>query len=88
MGDCDRVRISVADHGPGIPEDFRSKVFDRFAQADSSLTRQEGSSGLGLNITRTLVEAFGGDVSFETETGRGTVFHFDLPICTDKQEAA
>tara|TARA_R110002073_G_scaffold60488_1_gene152094 strand:+ start:5968 stop:8133 length:2166 start_codon:yes stop_codon:yes gene_type:complete len=87
-GDTGRVRISVADNGPGIPEDFRTKVFDRFAQADSSLTRTEGSSGLGLNITQTLIEAFGGEVSFETETGHGTVFHFDLPICPFKQEAA
>lgn len=88
MGDSGQVRISVADNGPGIPEEFRSKVFDRFAQADSSLTRQEGSSGLGLNITQTLIEAFGGAVSFETEEGRGTVFHFDLPICQLEEEAA
>jgi PAS domain S-box-containing protein len=83
-----QVRISVADNGPGIPESFQDKVFDRFAQADSSLTRQEGSSGLGLNITQTLIQAFGGEVSFETEEGRGTVFHFDLPICTLEQDAA
>ncbi|WP_417492255.1 ATP-binding protein [Maricaulis sp.] len=88
MSQSDRVRISVADHGPGIPEAFRSKVFDCFAQADSSLTRQEGSSGLGLNITQTLIEAFGGAVSFETEEGQGTVFHLDLPVCSRQEEAA
>ena len=86
--DTGRVRISVADHGAGIPEAFQSKVFDRFAQADSSLTRQEGSSGLGLNITQTLIEAFGGEVSFETGAGCGTVFHFDLPICPREEDAA
>ncbi|WP_417480907.1 ATP-binding protein [Maricaulis sp.] len=88
LGEDDHVRISVADHGPGIPEAFRSKVFDRFAQADSSATRQEGSSGLGLNITQTLIEAFGGSVSFETEEGQGTVFHLDLPICPRQEDAA
>jgi PAS domain S-box-containing protein len=87
-GTDDQVRISVADNGPGIPESFRSKVFDRFAQADSSLTRQEGSSGLGLNITQTLIQAFGGEVSFETEEGFGTVFHFDLPIFRTAEEVA
>lgn len=88
MEEDDQVRISVADNGPGIPESFRSKVFERFAQADSSLTRQEGSSGLGLNITQTLIQAFGGEVSFETELGRGTVFHFDLPIYRRNEDAA
>ncbi len=75
------VRVSVADNGPGIPESFRDKVFERFAQADSSSTRAAEGTGLGLNITKTLIEAFGGQVSFDTVLGAGTQFHFDLPLC-------
>ncbi len=72
-------RISVADHGPGIPENFRSRIFSKFAQADSSDTRQKGGTGLGLSIVREIVSRLGGSVSFETETGEGTTFHVDLP---------
>lgn len=85
--DDNRLRISVADTGPGIPEDFRDKVFERFAQADSSATREVGGTGLGLNITRTLIQAFGGEVSFETEPGQGTTFHFLLPVEESDAEA-
>ncbi|WP_019960655.1 ATP-binding protein [Woodsholea maritima] len=74
------VRISVSDNGPGIPKAFRDKVFDRFTQADSSHSNQNGSSGLGLHITKTLIEAFHGSVTFDTVEGRGTTFHFLLPI--------
>jgi PAS domain S-box-containing protein len=72
-------RISVADRGPGIPEDFQPRVFSKFAQADSSDTRQKGGTGLGLSIVREIVTRLGGAVSFETEMGRGTTFHVDLP---------
>jgi signal transduction histidine kinase len=74
------IRISVTDHGPGIPEAFRAKIFSRFAQADNSTTRKVGGSGLGLNITKTLIEAFGGTVSFDSIEGQGATFHFVLPI--------
>jgi signal transduction histidine kinase len=73
------IRISVTDQGPGIPKAFRSKIFGRFAQADNSTTRQVGGSGLGLNITKSLIEAFGGTVSFDSVEGRGATFHFILP---------
>lgn len=75
-----RLRISVCDHGPGIPEEFRARVFDRFAQADSSTTRLQGGTGLGLNITRALVEGMGGSIAFETALGQGTTFTFELPV--------
>jgi CheY-like chemotaxis protein len=78
------VRISVSDHGPGIPKEFRSRVFERFARADGSNTRKAGGSGLGLSITKTLIEAFGGAVTFETEDGKGTTFHFLLPAHMDE----
>ena len=73
------IRISVTDHGPGIPEAFRARIFGRFAQADSSTTRKVGGTGLGLNITKTLIEAFGGTVSFDSVEGQGATFHFVLP---------
>ncbi len=76
------MRISVTDHGSGIPEAFRSRIFGRFAQADNSTTRKVGGSGLGLNITKSLIEAFGGTVSFDSVEGQGATFHFVLPIAT------
>ncbi|MBI2568163.1 MAG: PAS domain S-box protein [Candidatus Schekmanbacteria bacterium] len=73
------VRVSVRDHGEGIPESFRPRVFERFAQADSSDTRRKGGTGLGLSISRALIEHMGGRLGFETELGVGTTFHFELP---------
>ena len=71
--------ISVADEGPGIPRDFRGRIFERFAQADSSDTRQKGGSGLGLAIVKAIVTRHGGRVWFETEEGVGTTFFFSIP---------
>lgn len=76
----DVVRVSVADSGPGIPEAFRPHVFERFTQADSSDVRRAGGTGLGLSIARAIVEKMGGRISFDTETGKGTTFHFTLPL--------
>jgi PAS domain S-box-containing protein len=73
------VRISVADHGPGIPCEFRDRVFLRFAQADSSDARRRGGTGLGLSITKSIVEALGGSIGFVTREGKGTTFYIDLP---------
>jgi PAS domain S-box-containing protein len=73
------VRITVSDQGPGIPASFRPHVFKRFAQADSSDTREKGGTGLGLNITKMLVERMGGRIGFETVIGSGTTFYFELP---------
>jgi DNA-binding response OmpR family regulator len=73
------VRISVADRGPGIPEEFQKRIFERFAQADSSDTRQTGGSGLGLSIAREIVVRHGGTLSYDTVAGQGTTFHLDIP---------
>ena len=73
-------RVAVTDHGPGIPESFRGRVFQRFAQADSSTTRPRGGTGLGLSICKAIVERMGGRIGFETTPGRGTTFYFDLPM--------
>ncbi len=72
--------VSVTDTGPGIPEAYRPRVFERFTQADSSDTRRVGGTGLGLAIARTIVERMGGRIGFDTELGKGTTFHFALPI--------
>ena len=80
------VRISVLDHGKGVPEEFKSRIFSKFAQADSSDTRQQGGTGLGLNISRSIVATLGGSIGFESSEGRGTTFYVDLPICTEQDE--
>lgn len=72
-------RISVEDHGPGIPEAFRNRIFGKFAQADGADARIHGGSGLGLSIVKEIVARTGGTVSFDSELGRGTRFHVDLP---------
>jgi len=75
----ERVRISVEDHGSGIPEEFRARIFGKFSQADASTTRQKGGTGLGLHITKQLVERMDGRVGFETEVGKGTTFWVEFP---------
>ncbi|MDP3413691.1 MAG: ATP-binding protein, partial [Polaromonas sp.] len=74
------VRVEVRDHGPGIPEEFRARIFQKFSQADSSDTRQKSGTGLGLNISRALVERMGGSIGFESRLGEGTTFFFELPL--------
>ncbi|MBT9477000.1 sensor histidine kinase [Polaromonas sp.] len=74
------LRVSVIDSGTGIPENFRDRIFQRFAQADSSDRRQKGGTGLGLNICKSIIEAHKGRIDFVSEAGKGCEFYFDLPI--------
>jgi len=74
------LRVGVHDQGPGIPEEFRGRIFGRFAQADMSYTRQKGGTGLGLAICKRLAEMMGGGIGFFDRTGGGTIFWFDLPV--------
>jgi PAS domain S-box-containing protein len=73
------VRIAVHDRGSGIPEAFRSRIFGRFTQADSTATRQKGGSGLGLAICKRLIELMRGRIGFDDRPGGGTTFWFELP---------
>lgn len=74
----DRIVLSVSDQGPGIPEEFLSRLFDQFTQADATQTRAAGGSGLGLSIARGLVEGMGGQIRVETALDRGTTFFVEL----------
>jgi PAS domain S-box-containing protein len=73
------VRVAVHDRGSGIPEAFRTRIFGRFTQADSTATRQKGGSGLGLAICKRLVELMHGRIGFDDRPGGGTTFWFELP---------
>jgi len=74
------VRTAITDTGPGIPEEFRDRIFEKFAQADSSDHRQKGGTGLGLSISKAIVREHGGHIGFESELGRGSTFYFELPV--------
>jgi len=74
------VRVAVKDNGPGIPDNFRKTIFQKFSQADSSDTRKKGGTGLGLTITKVIVEQHGGTLGFDSKTGEGSTFFFDLPV--------
>jgi PAS domain S-box-containing protein len=83
-----KVGVAVSDHGPGIPDEFRARIFQKFAQADSSDSRAKGGTGLGLSIVKAIVERFGGEVRYTSEAGAGTTFYFDLPLTESTQRAA
>lgn len=86
LGDAgDRVRISVKDHGVGIPEEFRERIFQKFAQADSSDSRQKGGTGLGLSICKALIERMRGEIGFTSVAGEGAEFWFELPVAVESR---
>lgn len=78
----DSHRITVTDKGSGIPEEFKTRIFSKFAQADASDTREKGGTGLGLSIVKQIVTGLGGMISFDSEKGKGTAFHVDLPAAS------
>jgi PAS domain S-box-containing protein len=74
-----RVRISVLDRGPGIPEHFRGELFEKFTQAASGAKSRSRGTGLGLTIAKRLTEAMGGRIDFETAQGEGTTMYVEFP---------
>lgn len=74
------VRLSVRDDGPGIPPEHLSRLFDRFYRVEDSRSRDQGGAGLGLSIAKGIVDAHGGRIWLESEVGRGTVAHVQLPV--------
>ena len=75
-----KIRIAVIDHGPGIPEDFHDKIFDKFTQADTSASRSIPGTGLGLAIAKAIIDKHKGNIAFNTSADKGTEFYFEIPI--------
>jgi signal transduction histidine kinase len=76
----DNVRISVTDHGPGVAREDLPRLFSKFYQAEKPLTRTTGGVGLGLYISKQIIEAHGGVMGVESVLGKGSTFYFALPI--------
>ncbi len=74
------LHVSVADNGIGISSDERHHVFQKFFRSESPQVREAPGTGLGLSITKYLVELQGGQIWFESEAGKGTTFHFTMPL--------
>lgn len=75
-----KARVEVEDHGEGIQADFQDEIFAAFAQANRSDTRQQGGTGLGLKISKSLIDAMQGEIGFSTDPGQGTTFWFTLAL--------
>jgi len=74
------IELTVRDSGKGIPDDQIDKIFDRFYQVSSSDTREEEGTGIGLSLTKELVEVYRGEIKVESEPGRGSAFTVRLPV--------
>jgi PAS domain S-box-containing protein len=75
----DKVRVSIEDRGSGVPDSFRPKLFSPFSQSNQSDTKQDGL-GLGLHLSRRIIDLFGGTIGFVPKADRGSVFYFELPL--------
>lgn len=82
--DLEFAVIAITDFGSGIKDEFKKKIFQRFSQADSSDTRENGGTGLGLHISKSIIDAFHGQLSFDSEVGKGTTFYVRLPLVHQK----
>ncbi len=80
------IKLAVYDTGMGISPDFLPHLFDEFQQESSGLTRKHGGNGLGLAITKRLVEAMGGDIRVQSKKHVGTIFTITLPVKAAKPE--
>lgn len=77
------IRVSVTDRGPGIPEEFRERIFQAFSKAPSDNPSSQDGAGLGLGLARAVVELHGGRIGYASEPGAGTHFYFELPQWQD-----
>ncbi len=84
--DLDELEVRVADTGIGIAPEHREKIFESFVQADATTEREYGGTGLGLAVSRQLVELHGGRLAVESEPGRGSVFSFTLPVAEGEEQ--
>ena len=75
------LRVAISDQGPGISEDFRDHVFEAFARGEHDDWRHRSGTGLGMSISKAIIEELGGAISFDTELGEGTTFFVDIPEC-------
>jgi len=75
-----KVKVSIQDYGTGIEKNFYNQIFSKFSQADSSDTRSQGGTGLGLSITKELIIKMRGNLGFESEKGKGSIFWFELSL--------
>lgn len=78
------VRFHVKDTGIGIPPEYHTEIFDRFRQVEDADTRKYGGNGLGLAISKSLVELLGGKIGIESEQGKGSTFYFTVPLRNHK----
>jgi signal transduction histidine kinase len=74
-----KIRCHVKDNGVGIPKEKQGQLFEKFYQADSTLTRKHGGTGLGLAICKGIITALGGQISVDSESGKGSTFYFEIP---------
>lgn len=88
MQEAGRVRVAVIDHGEGVPEKFHDRIFQKFAQADSSDSRKKGGTGLGLSICKAIIEKHFGYIDFRSTPGAGSEFFFELNLVAAKQAEA
>ena len=83
QGVAEVVHIWVQDDGIGISQEDQKKIFQKFFRSDDARAREAPGTGLGLNITKSLVEMQGGRIWFESEYRKGTTFHFTVPVAEE-----
>ncbi len=82
-----RARVEVRDRGPGIPNDELDRIFERFVKASSKATQNKPGAGLGLTISKAIIEALGGQIGVRSDPGVGATFYFELPLSTSDGRA-